>query len=62
MKNNGVVLVSLLLTLNIFQTLSTDNVEQVNADWDLIRLSDHKFMIDAEAYLRSRKTFMMELF
>ena len=52
----------LLLTLNIFQTLSTDNFEQVNADWDLIRLSDHKFMIDAEAYLRSRKTFMMELF
>ena len=62
MKNNGVVLVSLLLTLNIFQTLSTDNFEQVNADWDLIWLSDHKFMIDAEAYLRSRKTFMMELF
>ena len=30
----GVVLLSLLLTLNIFQGVSIVNFEKVNADWD----------------------------
>ena len=40
-KMPGVVLVSSLLTLSIFQ-----NLEQVNAGWDIVKLSDSYYYMD----------------
>ena len=51
----GVVLVSLLLTLNLFHTLSSHivNFEQVNAEWEQrLNFTHEPFLRKAPSYMR----------